>query len=333
MSEHAQAFSGLSIIIPVYNGAARLPGLLKSIRSQRFDQNAIEILVVDDSSTDRTVDVAQNFGCRVLSHSSKSPEAGKAVGLKAASNDLVLFIDDDNRLPHELWLSDIIEAFLACPEAVGAQAAYFTHVPQDTLVNRWCAIYGVGDPTAFYLRRQDHLAYWDAQWTLSGAVQRETDKYWLVKFDPSTFPTLGSQGFLTRRSLQLTTLRSPFWLHIDANYELTLRGLDTFVFMKDSVVHEYCDSPARLFAKLQRNAKFFFSNVSPRTYPWEHSRAKTVKALLQMITIVSPLYSSFWAFAKTGDKAALYHPFFCLAVPMLYAYEFANAKLRSRLKA
>ena len=53
----------ISVIIPAYNRRELLPATLDAVISQRFDD--YEIIVVDDASTDGTVEVARSFGEKV----------------------------------------------------------------------------------------------------------------------------------------------------------------------------------------------------------------------------------------------------------------------------
>ena len=55
----------VSVIIPVKNGSNYIREALDSIVSQGMD---IEIIVVDDASTDDTARIAGEYGCKVLSH-------------------------------------------------------------------------------------------------------------------------------------------------------------------------------------------------------------------------------------------------------------------------
>jgi len=93
----------LSIIIPVYNEEKRLPNTLREIdkylRKQAYDY---EILVVDDGSKDRTVEVGRGLASTIKSLKitgyKKNQGKGYAVrfGLKEASGDYRLFTDADN---------------------------------------------------------------------------------------------------------------------------------------------------------------------------------------------------------------------------------------------
>lgn len=84
----------VSIIMPVRNGSNYLAEALKAIKSQNID---LEIILVDDSSTDDTVQIARNFGCVVLQHSiSKGPVVAKNSGLKIARGKYFMFHDHDD---------------------------------------------------------------------------------------------------------------------------------------------------------------------------------------------------------------------------------------------
>lgn len=93
-----QLHSRLSLIIPARNEAHNLPRLLESIRSQPTPP--LEVLVVDDASTDATAGVAASHGATVVS-SLTLPDGwrGKPWALQqgalAAKGDLLLFLDAD----------------------------------------------------------------------------------------------------------------------------------------------------------------------------------------------------------------------------------------------
>ena len=85
----------LSIIIPTLNEEKHLPLLLKSIKCQNFKD--LEIIVADAGSVDKTVKIADNFGCKIIKGG--LPARGRNRGAKAARGDLLLFLDADLKLP------------------------------------------------------------------------------------------------------------------------------------------------------------------------------------------------------------------------------------------
>ena len=93
----------LSVIIPAYNEAERIPSTLKAVdeylRSQSYDY---EILVVNDGSKDNTADVVRQMAGSVkglrLVDNKENHGKGYAVrtGMLAAAGDFRLFMDADN---------------------------------------------------------------------------------------------------------------------------------------------------------------------------------------------------------------------------------------------
>ena len=84
----------ISIIIPVKNGNKYLTQAIEGIQKQGMNT---EIIIVDDCSTDNTVEIAESYGCKVVRHEiSKGQVAGKNSGLKVADGKYILFHDHDD---------------------------------------------------------------------------------------------------------------------------------------------------------------------------------------------------------------------------------------------
>ncbi len=106
MSEYAAKTSRLSVIVPAYNEAQRLPATLELIRqyAQQTDRS-VEVVVIDDGSTDGTADAARTFdpgplALKVLVNE-KNYGKGHAVrrGMLEATGDLRLIYDADGSAP------------------------------------------------------------------------------------------------------------------------------------------------------------------------------------------------------------------------------------------
>jgi glycosyltransferase involved in cell wall biosynthesis len=85
----------VSIIIPALNEEKTLPELLESIKSQDFDD--YEVIVADANSTDKTREIAQSYGCRVIDGG--LPAVGRNAGAKTANGEFLFFLDADVILP------------------------------------------------------------------------------------------------------------------------------------------------------------------------------------------------------------------------------------------
>lgn len=93
----------VSIIIPVYNVENHIKKSLDSIINQTFNLNDIEVIMVDDCSTDKSgviIDEYEskydNFKSIHLNHNSGSAGKPRNIGIKEASSDFIMFLDSDD---------------------------------------------------------------------------------------------------------------------------------------------------------------------------------------------------------------------------------------------
>jgi glycosyltransferase involved in cell wall biosynthesis len=88
----------LSFVIPVRNDAMRLRQCLESILADPYPSERREIIVVDNGSSDRSVEVARQCGAEVLELPGLTVAELRNRGAAAARGDLLAFVDADNEL-------------------------------------------------------------------------------------------------------------------------------------------------------------------------------------------------------------------------------------------
>jgi glycosyltransferase involved in cell wall biosynthesis len=111
----------ISCIVPVFNGECYLREALESIFAQTY--RPIEVLLVDDGSTDSTGAVAASYGSRLryLWQPNAGPAAARNRGLDAARGEFVAFLDADD-LWHPEKLARQMARFAARPGLDGSVA-------------------------------------------------------------------------------------------------------------------------------------------------------------------------------------------------------------------
>lgn len=89
----------VSVIIPCFNNADMLPGAINSVLEQDYPN--IEIIVVDDGSTDESIEVLKQFNKKItlIQQINQGPAAARNKGLQAAAGEFIAFNDSD-----DLWL-------------------------------------------------------------------------------------------------------------------------------------------------------------------------------------------------------------------------------------
>lgn len=98
-SERAVATPLVSVIVPVFNGKKFIEKAVENILSQNYP--AIELVFVDDGSTDRSAEVIQSLDVdlRYFRQSNQGPAAARNRGVLNASGEIVAFLDVDDYWP------------------------------------------------------------------------------------------------------------------------------------------------------------------------------------------------------------------------------------------
>ncbi len=110
----------ISIVIPTLNEQDNLPKCLGSIASQDYPRELLEVIVVDNDSTDATCNIAEKAGARVLHNAAKDPERSKMTGLREARSELFIYLDADIELAEPDVLSRLVEPLREDPSIAGA---------------------------------------------------------------------------------------------------------------------------------------------------------------------------------------------------------------------
>lgn len=88
----------ISVIIPTINEEKTIGEVIDGLR----DMNDVEIIVVDTNSSDRTKEIAEQRGARVISQPSRGYGLAYKTGLKEISGDIVVCLDGDGTYPPEI---------------------------------------------------------------------------------------------------------------------------------------------------------------------------------------------------------------------------------------
>lgn len=109
-----------SVVIPCYNGAQYLVEALESVARQT--RPPLEVLVVDDGSTDGSRELAASQGARVIATPGRrGPSHARNQGIRAARGDVVAFLDADDWWEPHHW-ADLAGLLDRYPEAIVAFA-------------------------------------------------------------------------------------------------------------------------------------------------------------------------------------------------------------------
>ena len=202
----------VSVIMPCYNAERFLAEAVDSVLNQTH--RYVELIVVDDGSTDRSREILEHYGDRLtmLTQQNSGPYKARNLGLEHATGGYVAFLDAD-----DWWSPDFLDKMLSAlanrPEAALAYCGWQNvglpgkrgepHVPPD---------YELEDKAARFLRGA-------APWPIHGALVRKSvmDEVGGFDLDP---PTCMDYDLWLRIAVSRPTVRVPevlaFYRHHDA---------------------------------------------------------------------------------------------------------------------
>ena len=127
----------VSVVIPCKNSEKTLETCLKALLQQT--EAALEVIVVNDNSTDRTAEIAQKFPVVLKNtHLGTSAGAARNSGAESAQGEVVAFIDSDCEASPD-WLAKIKNNFAKDPD-LGAVGGRYSHPSMKSSIGKLVAL-------------------------------------------------------------------------------------------------------------------------------------------------------------------------------------------------
>lgn len=137
----------VAVVVPVHNGEGTIRTCLEALLEQDWPQDALELIVVDNRSTDRTCEVIAQFPVRLVEERDlQSSYAARNRGVAASRSALLAFTDADC-VPDPGWVRALVSALE--PAAVGIAAGPIEPWRSDRLVERYQAVRALRADRAF----------------------------------------------------------------------------------------------------------------------------------------------------------------------------------------
>jgi len=297
-------------VVPTYNSASTIHDCLTSIFDQSYRKERIEVIVVDAGSKDGTLDIVRRFQVRLLRNPLITGEAGKAVGLRVATGELVAFIDSDNILPSREWLKEMIKPFER-RDVVGAEPMFWTYRREDNFLNRYAALYGDPDPSGSYLLSRGHWSWSRMNWTdVKWIEQRDFSSYVLFRLRKGLRPpSYGANGFIGRADLLRRAKGDcPYYFDVDIPCILASMGFNTFAKVKVGVIHLFASDLSHFNRKNYRRIRdhLIFQNLRARF--WKVTSLDVLRFAISTLVVIPLIVEVAKGYRRKPDLAWLIHP-------------------------
>src|SRR3990172_2104457 len=186
----------VSIIIPTLNAERFLEGCLPSITKQDYPKEKIEVIVADGGSTDKTLEIAKKYDCRIIFNKKILAEPGVDLGLRKAENDICFIFAADNELVGKDWIRKMVIPF-SDPEIVAAFPKQVSF-PSDSWLTKYDNTFT--DPFSHFVygyasnTRTFHKIY---------PTLKKTKNYVVFDFIVDNHPLMAiAQGFAVRKGFK-----------------------------------------------------------------------------------------------------------------------------------
>lgn len=264
----------VSIIIPTYNSEKTLELCLKSIKRQTYRD--IEVIVVDNYSFDKTIDIARRFQVHIVRCRCGRAKA-KNIGLRTALGEYVLFIDSDMELTPKV-VEECVSLAISNPRIAGiiipeksVGKSYFARV-RDLERSTY-----VGSPieSPRFFRRDLAIK--------AGGFDED-----VVFYEEATLPLkLESMGFIVRARIR------SYILHHEEHISLSRWLVKKYYYSKSArkYINRYKHSTS---VKIQRNIVYRFILFFKNPIFWIHPHIalgvialKTLEAMVSVLGYVN----------------------------------------------
>jgi len=306
----------LTLNVAVRDEGKRIATLLDSIAKQTYPKSRLEVLIVDGMSTDRTVEVvneySENLGVpiRVIKNPKRDSATGRTMGLLSATGDLHLYLDADMELSEATTLEKLVNPLVRDQEIVGSFTRFLPH-PSDTPLNRFLSYSPFQhDPMIEFLSTN-----------VEDTIHERHRDYCECIFKSGFIPVVGVVLFRTeplRRAYLEIKKKWPNWMWSDVDLPIAIarKGFEKFAYVMDTGIyhHSYVDLSALLKKKKRDVTWSYLSTYANRyaTYISLDSKKDVLRLIgfvLYSESLLLPLLRGIYKAMRFGDLCCVvYEP-------------------------
>lgn len=311
-------FPSITVAIPTFNERTNIRKCLNSIFDQEYPRQLLEVLVVDGGSTDGTVNIAREYGVKVLSNEGRDAEIGKIIAFHETNTDLFLFLDADQEIASTEWLKKMIYPLMQDSEIIGSFTRYFSR-REDPGINRYLSYDELQrDPIYLFFSKR-----------IKDVVKDSKDGYKICIFEKDTLPV--SNIVYRTEILRKVIMHEEKFMDIDVPVLLAERGYNKYAYVPDAgLYHSHVRSLKQLIQKRMRNVeKVYLPSIEGRKFTW--FKLTNLRDSLKIAVWIIYANLFFPALVKGIVKAIKYRDLACLYEPIV-TIVLTNCILYSFLK-
>lgn len=291
----------ISIVVPTYNEEENILKCLESIFKQDYPQKLLEVLIVDNYSTDKTLYIAKQFPIKIIMSKIKNNHVSKMIALHKAKGELFYYMDADLEFKYTDYLKRLVKPLLANPLIVGASGKV-VQIPDDVGINRYLT---------HELHQRDPVLEYFSPSIMSTVIENNRD-YYLCKYSLEKIPPIGRCLFWRSKIMQTPIPKLKKFIDLDVIAVLVECGFCYFAFVpKAEEYHRHVKDLGSLITKRLRNIdNNYIPHYKTRHYKWFN--LKNNKDIVKIILWLIYANLIFPALIRGLFKSVKYRDIWCI---------------------
>lgn len=305
----------MSVIVPTLNEEKNIRLCLDSIFKQTYPKDKLEVIVVDDESTDGTVKIVKQYPVKLMVSGKRHGEISKMIGFKAAKGEYAIYLDADIELIGTDWFKKMIKPLQEDKKIVGTFTRKYTK-KSDPAIERFLTF----DP----LQRDSLYQFFSP--SIESVITERRAGYFVCKYKEGKIPPAGRCLYRRKEVLELVSSYDMF-LELDFLVLLVKAGFTRFAYVPEAgLYHHHAISLSQLLHKRRYNLKKVYLARRKRLYKWFNLGSfqgilKLVAWVVYANLIIPSVFVGIYKSLKYKDFAGMYEPIVNLLVTDLLLLE------------
>lgn len=314
----------VSFVTPMKEQDFRVIKLLRSIRSQNYPRDKVEIIITDGGSNPKVLEECKQYGVKIYHNPRGFAEGagmGKDQGIWRAKGEFVVIAESDIELIGKNWITNMIKPLVEDKEIFGVVPMLFIH-PKDNLTNKYLSYVGV-DPFASNRAIEGNI-------TIKGLNKIKKYKkqgYSILELDEKRPYCMGSNGFMFRKSLIKEV--GDYAQDVEFIARLVKAGYKKFAVVESSRIWHKNVKGFNHFLKKRLKWTKDYTEVyigEKKDFQWIDSRSSFFLYVLKNILFFPNIPISIKKAIEYRDNVWLVHPFFMFLSTAINIYFSLGSK-------
>ncbi len=311
-------YERISIAIPTYNEEKNFRRCLDSIFSQNYPAKYLDVIIVDDNSTDNTLEIAKKYPVRILKNGAKDCQRGKMIGFQHAKGDYFMYMDADESLNGTDWFQKMLKPLNEDKTINGSITKFLQH-PEYSLTTRYLTYQELQlDPVFEFFSPR-----------IKDAIIENKEDYNVCLYNPNKVPAEGKYLFRMDVLKNSAIAKKEKFMDVDNMVVLVKEGHTKYAFVPEAGRYHFTARNLRdiMRKKIRNINKNYLIDPKARHYRWfDLTKPKDVLKiaiwLLYAETLILPTLRGVYKSIKHKDFVCMLEPIavFTLTNTIIYGF-------------